>query len=188
MRLYAAHNKLVYLWSATYRGEGQRELGGIRRDIRTFFRRLRRDAGRLPYLWVPEWHPGGHGLHLHFAIDRWFDKDRMDSLWAHGFTFVRGPEQAVRDGSGSGSRSDARRVARYVSKYVAKDISLVPPGWHRYDVAQGFRPVRIDLGARTRDEAIALAAEVMGAPPDKVFDSRANETWDGRPSVWMSWT
>lgn len=22
----------------------------------------------LPYVWVPEWHKCGHGLHLHFAV------------------------------------------------------------------------------------------------------------------------
>ncbi len=35
----------------------------------------------FPYLWVPEWHPGGHGLHLHFAVGRYVRQSLIRDVW-----------------------------------------------------------------------------------------------------------
>lgn len=43
--------------------------------------------GSLPYLWVSEWHPGGHGLHVHFAFGRFV---RLGSMrFGRGFVHIK---------------------------------------------------------------------------------------------------
>ncbi len=51
-----------------------------------FFRGLRRELGGepLPYAWVPEWHPGGHGLHVHFAVGRYVKQRLIEESGAAG--------------------------------------------------------------------------------------------------------
>src|SRR4051812_12416326 len=70
LRRYCAANRLNRLGTLTYAGEGFHDPARIRSDLGSFFRALRsRLGGRpFPYVWVPEWHPGGHGLHAHFAV------------------------------------------------------------------------------------------------------------------------
>ena len=72
IRRYCAANRLNRLGTLTYAGEGCHDPSAVRSEVAAFFRRLRSELGgdRFPYLWVPEWHPGGHGLHLHFAVGR----------------------------------------------------------------------------------------------------------------------
>ena len=68
----AAANRLNRLATLTYAGEGCHDPVRLRGDLAGFFRELRSRAGgrRFPYVWVPQWHPGGHGLHAHFAVGR----------------------------------------------------------------------------------------------------------------------
>ena len=51
-----------------------------------FFEGPRRALGGkpLPYLWVPEWHPGGHGLHVHFAVGRFIKQSLIREEWGRG--------------------------------------------------------------------------------------------------------
>src|SRR5579862_12557 len=62
IRRYAAANRLNRLGTLTYRGEGCHDPVALRLHLAGFFRELRNelDAGRFAYLWVPQWHPGGH--------------------------------------------------------------------------------------------------------------------------------
>jgi hypothetical protein len=53
----------------------------LRRDVGGFFRRVRGELGGDAYLWVPEWHPGGHGLHVHFAVGRLARVRSKVDLW-----------------------------------------------------------------------------------------------------------
>jgi len=77
VRRYCAANRLNRLGTLTYAGAGCFDHGQLRADVAAFFRGLRAELGALPYLWVPEWHPGGHGPHVHFAV-------RRDGLhWPH---------------------------------------------------------------------------------------------------------
>ena len=185
LRLYAAHNGPVYLWTVTYGGDGEWDALAARRHIRGLFRRLRELVGeRFPYAWVTEWHPGGHGIHVHFAVDRFIAHATVVTAWQHGkIVHVSGPKRREETGRGA-----ARRVARYIAKYLAKDVSLVPVGRHRYDVAQGFQPQRLVFEARTRDEACDLACEVMGAVPDRFWESRDSAEWQGPATIWMGWS
>ena len=71
IRRYCAHNRLNRLGTLTFEGEGCHDPIQLRSHLSAFFVELRKSLGRdLPYLWVPEWHPSGHGLHVHFAVGR----------------------------------------------------------------------------------------------------------------------
>jgi len=72
VRRYCAANRLNRLGTLTYAGKGCHDPGELRADVGSFFKGLRGQLGPkpIPYLWAPEWHPGGHGLHVHFAVGR----------------------------------------------------------------------------------------------------------------------
>ena len=157
-----------------------------------FFRSLRRELGGepLPYLWVPEWHKTGHGLHLHFAVGRFVPRGVIERAWGHGFVHIKLLGNLP---VGSGSFAESRKAAGYLSKYVAKsfddDASGVqrPKGLHRFDVAQGFKPRTIVLRGTTRAEVIEHASGAMGGPPDVFWSSSDVEDWQGPPAVWVQW-
>ena len=143
-------------------------------------------AGAFPYLWVPQWHPGGHGLHAHFAVGRFVPRRLIERSWGHGFVHIK-----LLDGLpvGSGTLGEARLAARYLARYVGRDVEEERrlAGLHRYEVAQGFQPAKIECygglgrgrdrarvglhgvarrsgsGCRRRDGGVAWAARLLGA-------------------------
>ena len=79
-------------------------------------------------------------------------------------------------------------AGRYMAKYASKTFAgQGAPGLHRYEVAQGFQPGVTTVTSANRDEALGQAAEIMGGPPDRFWDSGQNEDWQGPPAVWASW-
>lgn len=184
VRRYCAANGLNRLGTLTYAGEGCWDPVQFRADLRPFFRRLRSEVDEpLPYLWVPEWHPGGHGLHGHFAVPRFIRKSLIDEAWPHGFTHIKrlqGPPV------GSGVRGEARMAARYLSKYLSKEMGRAG-GLNRYDLAQGFQPRSVELWARSEAEVVALAVEEMGSAPAYVWRSATQEGWRGPSAVSLRW-
>ncbi|MBA3877464.1 MAG: hypothetical protein C0498_11140 [Anaerolinea sp.] len=187
VRRYCAANGLNRLGTLTYRGEGCHEPTMLRRDVGRFFRGLRSEVGEpFPYVWTPEWHPGGHGLHVHFAVGRYIGQGVIRETWGRGHVFIKLLGNLP---VGSGVRGEARLAARYLAKYVGKDLGTGEPGGlHRYEVAQGFQPKRVTLDGATADEVLGWAASVIGAAPEYVWRSRDEEDWAGPPAVWASWT
>jgi hypothetical protein len=188
VRRYCAANRLNRLGTLTYRGEGCHDPRALRRDLAGFFRELRAGLGgeRLAYLWVPEWHPGGHGLHAHFAVARFVQRSTIEQAWGRGFVHIKLLGDLP---VGSGTLAEARLASRYLSKYVRKGIadSERLTGLHRYEVAQGFQPGRIAFEARTEAEVIERASEAMGGPPTYVWRSTSVEGWHGPPACWAQW-
>src|ERR1043166_3292065 len=84
IRRYAAANRLNRLGTLTYRGAGCHDPVALRTHLAAFFRELRDglDEGGFAYLWVPQWHPGGHGLHAHFAVGRFVARRLIEGVWA----------------------------------------------------------------------------------------------------------
>lgn len=183
-RRYCASNSLAYLWTATYAGDGTRDHFLVRANVHALFRSLRLVVGkRFPYLWTTEWHPGGHGLHVHFAVAQFIKHAAVADAWGQGHVWVRGPGHEV---VGAEARDHGRRVARYVAKYVAK-APAAPAGYHRYEVAQGFRPRELLLGARDLEEAIQVACAAMGALPTRLWDSATEPKWMAPRTLWLGW-
>jgi hypothetical protein len=159
----------------------------LRADLADFFRRLRASVGEpLPYLWAPEWHPGGHGLHAHFAVGRWVAYRSIKRAWGRGIVNIKLLGDLP---TGSGTLGEARLAARYLAKYVGKDLAAggQPSGLHRYEVAQGFQPRGVPIDGRTAGEVLGWAEVFMQAPPERVWRSDDVKDWAGPPAVWASW-
>jgi hypothetical protein len=117
-----------------------------------------RGGHALPYAWVPEWHPGGHGLHVHFAVGRFVSQTLIRDAWGRGHVHIKLLGDLP---VGSGTLAEARLAARYLSKYVGKglDDERRRGGLHRYEVAQGYQPERVVCAGSTENEVIAQASE-----------------------------
>ena len=115
IRRYCAANRLNRLGTLTYAGEGCHDPQLLRSQVGEFFRGLRRELGgrALPYLWVPEWHPGGHGLHVHFAVGRYVKQALIRDVWGRGHVHVKLLGDLP---VGSGTLEEARLAARYLAQ------------------------------------------------------------------------
>jgi len=137
-------------------------------------------------LWTAEWHPGGHGLHVHFAVGRFVRRSLIEQAWGRGFVHIKLLGDLP---VGSGTLGEARKAAGYLSKYVGKGFDADRlAGLHRYEVAQGFQPEMTPVWGRTRDEAYAKACGLMGGEvPERVWTSDQAEGWQAPPALWLSW-
>jgi hypothetical protein len=186
LRRYCAANRLNRLAGLTYAGEGCWDQVQLRADVGRFFRRLRERVGRdLPYAWVPEWHPGGHGLHVHFVVGRYVHYRAIRGAWGHGIIDIR---QLNNLPVGSGVRGEARLAARYLSKYLGKDFGpMAGSGLHRYEVAQGFQPRTQVVRAATWEECLDKASAIFGEAPIYLWQSDEVEDWAGPPALTARW-
>lgn len=185
VRRYCAANRLNRLGTLTY-AEANHDPVRFRSDLAAFFRKLRASAGAsFPYLWVPEWHPKGHGLHGHFAVGQFVHWRTIKAAWGRGIIDIRMLTDLP---VGSGVLGEARLAAKYLAKYVGKDLGLAETGGlHRYEVAQGFGPKVHRLTGATLAEVMDLAVAIIGAEPADYWDSNDKPDWDGPHAVWASW-
>ena len=187
-RRYCAANGLNRLGTLTYEDKGVHDPVMLRRHLGEFFRALRLSLGGkpFPYLWVPEWHKTDHGLHVHFAVDRYIKKSLLRAVWGRGHVGIKLLGDLP---VGSGKLEEARQAARYLSKYIGKDFDHDRmTGLHRYEVAQGFQPETVQLWGRSAEDVIEQASDLMGGkPPAIVWTSDQAEGWEGPPAVWVSW-
>ena len=189
LRRYCTANRLNRLGTLTFAGDGCHDPAELRGYLSDFFRALRLALGgaAFPYVWVPEWHPKGHGLHVHFAVGRFIKRSLISEAWGHGFVHIKLLGDLP---VGSTNLSEARRAAGYLSKYVAKsfaDPSARILGLHRYDIAQGFLPLPVALSGRSAADVLAQASSVFDSVPSFEWSSSSLESWQGPPAVWAQW-
>ena len=187
LRRYCAANRLNRFATLTYAGAGCFDGQELRRDVAGFFRGLRSELGGkpLPYAWAPEWHPGGHGLHVHFAVGRYVKRSLIEEVWGRGRTHIK----MIGDlPVGSGALQEARQAARYLAKYVSKNVGDERvPRLHRYEVAQGFQPEAVPLRGVSDEDVIGQASGLMGGGPSRVWRSSQQEGWQAPPAYWCEW-
>jgi hypothetical protein len=188
VRRFCAVNRLNRLGTLTYAGSGCHDEQDLRDDVAGFWRALREAMGgtAFPYLWVAEWHPKGHGLHVHFAVGQFVARSKIEAAWGRGFVHIKLLGDLP---VGSGPLQEARVAAGYLSKYLNKSLDeRRTDRLHRYEVAQGFLPVKTSVSGRTLHEAIRNASALMGGHrPAQLWESGSVEGWDRPPAVWMSW-
>jgi hypothetical protein len=188
IRRYGAANRLNRLATLTYRGAGCHDPLRLRGDLGGFFRELRGrlGGGAFPYVWVPQWHPGGHGLHAHFAVGRFVPRGLIERSWGHGFVHIK-----LLGGLpvGSGELAEARLAARYLAGYAGRDLrdERRLAGLHRYEVAQGFQPEKLLVYGCSAEDVIARASRYMRSEPERVWLSSRMEGWHGPPACWAQW-
>jgi hypothetical protein len=188
LRRYCAANRLNRLGTLTYAGEGCHDPAALRLHVAAFFRGLREGGGgeRLPYVWVPQWHPGGHGLHVHFAVGRYVPRRVIERAWGHGFVHIKLLSDLP---VGSGQLAEARKAAGYLARYVGRELDdgRRPAGLHRYEVAQGFQPERLHVYGGSAEDVIERASRHLGSEPERVWLSAETEGWRGPPACWAQW-
>jgi hypothetical protein len=187
LRRYCAANRLNRLATLTYAGEGCFDPLQLRADVGEFFRDLRSGlgGGAFPYAWTSEWHPGGHGLHVHFAVGRYVRERLIRQVWGRGITHIKRIQDLP---VGSGAIEESRRAAGYLAKYASKSLDDDPTrGLHRYEVAQGFQPRVVSFQGESEAEVVGAASEVMGGAPVLVWRSATVEGWRAAPAYWCAW-
>jgi hypothetical protein len=187
VRRYCAANRLNRLGTLTYAGAGCHDPLELRTHLADFFRALRAAAGDepFPYLWTPEWHKSGHGLHAHFGVGQFIGRRKIEDAWGRGFVHIKLLGDLP---VGSTLLDEARVAARYLSKYVGKDFDVDrAAGLHRYEVAQGFQPRKETIRGRSSHEVLQAAAALMLGWPAEVYRSEDVEGYEGPPWVWASW-
>jgi hypothetical protein len=132
---------------------------------------------------VPEWHPGGHGLHVHVATASFVPKEILETAWAHGF--VDDGERARRRLSRARS---PKLVGRYVAKYIGKahEGAERPPGGHTYEVSQGYTPRPIRVVGLGQGAVEAAAAALLWEPVSYRFGFEDAPGWCGPPGAFLS--
>jgi hypothetical protein len=188
IRRYGVANRLNRLGTLTSAGAGCHDPVELRRDVAAFFKGMRPalEGQAFPYVWVPEWHPGGHGLHVHFAVGRYVRQTVIRDAWGHGIVHIK----LIGDlPVGSGTLAEGRRAAGYLCKYIGKGLDDLRrlSGLHRYEVAQGFQPERVHVYGESDYDAIARASEVMARAPETIWRSSSVEGWRGPPACWVAW-
>lgn len=189
LRRYCAANRLNRLGTLTYAPPFCTDASEVRRHAGVFFRQLRGSLGGepLPYVWVPEFHKDGTRFHLHFAVGRYIKRSLIEDAWGHGFVHIKLLGDLP---VGSGRLAESRRAALYLGKYVGKSFEDARiPRRHRYDVAQGFQPKRVQVWGRSAVDVVERASELFGgASPQRWWNSGEQEGWQGPPAVWVQWS
>ena len=92
----------------------------------------------------------------------------IERAWGNGFVHIK-----LLDGLpvGSGALGEARLAARYLARYVGRDLEDERrlAGLHRYEVAQGFQPAKIECYGASAEDVIERASGYMGAEPERVW-------------------
>jgi len=185
LRRYVVANRLNRLGTLTY-AESCADERQVRKDVGEFFRTLRSESDfPFPYLWVPEWHPQGHGLHLHIVVGRYVPRSQIVDAWGRGFVHIKLLGQVP---IGQSSLGESRRAATYLGKYLRKGFETDRTlNLRRFDAARGFAPRSELILGRSAEEVAAEACIRMGASPRYVWRSRDQVGWIGPNAMWMTW-
>lgn len=148
------------------------------RYVQQFTRRLRRRFPALRWLAVLEWHPKGHGWHVHLVVNRFIPKALVSDLWGHGFVDAR----RITEHGDTTSINAARKAGQYVAKYLTKAADSSAPahvaGDHRYLRPLGMKWTEVESEGSFAD-LVKLAWDWWPTPPTWLWWSGSDDTWRG---------
>ena len=125
-------------------------------------------AGAFPYVWVPQWHPGGHGLHAHFAVGRFVPRGLIERLGAR----LRA-HQAARRAAGRLGRARRRRGWRPATWLATSAAtSRTSAGWRGCTATRSRRAssrTKIECYGASAEDVIERASRLMGSEPERVW-------------------
>lgn len=152
--------------------------------LQRFTRRVRLELPHVVWLAVLEWHPGGHGWHVHLVVNKYVPKAKIQEMWLHGYVDVR--RITVR--GDSASRQAVSKAASYLAKYVSKDpppgAPPHAPGDHRYLRPLGLSVTEL-VAEGSYEEMVALAWQYFPAGVGWIWHSRQDQTWRAPPVLVM---
>ncbi len=185
VRRLVAEHKLTRLWTLTLRDSTLPEdRPVVVSKLQVFLRRMQREVPDLVWLAVLEWHPGGHGWHIHMVVDRWVPRALVERVWGHGFIDCR--RISVR--GDSSSRQATSKAASYIAKYVSKDPAPgAPPhvsGNHRYYRPLGLAVTEL-VAEGSYEEMVALAWTYFPAGVGWLWHSSMADDWRAPPVLVM---
>lgn len=177
IRRYCVSNLIRYMWTLTYAGLGEYDMGEAKRALGLFLERLARAYPPMPVVAVPEWHPGGHGIHWHVGVPIKVDYRVVNECWRHRDRrgervgeWIRGEQIGATETPKLKGQNwwnvRPSKVAGYLAKYVAKGAEEnMPAHLHRYHVTRGWKPVcqraRVVGLPAARTQLLALAGGVI---------------------------
>ncbi len=181
VKLWCADQHATRLVSLTYAGEGQRSWAGVVEDVARFRRRLRVSYPEAAVLTMAEWHPGGHGWHVHAALTVYVPQALLRRCWGQGGAHV---ERFKKSGTGA---VDARKLGRYVAKYLGKDADggRRPSGSHAYEVTEG-QLLGVWVSGLGPDGVRAALLALLGGPLGYEWSSGGADGWLGPPTAFLS--
>ncbi len=128
VRRYCKEHQLRYMWTLTYRGAGEHDIAVVRRHVGKMLAKVVKDRNgkRFPYLWVPELHPGGHGVHVHMAVPFFYKHSNLIKAWGRGHVVCTDMKS-----KGACGMVGYNRAATYLSKCLGKAFEETSFGRHR---------------------------------------------------------
>ena len=185
VRRFVAEHKLTRMWTLTLaKATLPEDRPRVVELLQRFTRRVRLELPHVVWLAVLEWHPGGHGWHIHMVVDKYVAKPKLQEMWIHGFVDVR----RISVKGDSSSRQAVSKAASYLAKYISKPAPAgAPPhspGDHRY-----LRPLGLSItelvAEGSYEEMCALAWEYFPAGVGWLWHSSMSDTWRAPPVLVM---
>lgn len=87
-------------WTLTHAGAGEHRIAKVRRHVERFLAKIvkARHGERFPYVWVPELHESGHGIHVHMAVGMGSGATMSSGLGVAAASSVRARRAGARPG------------------------------------------------------------------------------------------
>jgi len=168
VRRFCAEYRLIYMWTLTYRGDGEHDIEQVRRHVERLVAKIVQDRNgrRFPYVAVPELHATDHGIHVHMAVPFFYKHAKLMKIWGRGFVWCSAFHQ-----KGECSFAGSRRAAKYLGKAYDEHTF----GKHRYWRAQRFPVERFTFRQRDFDDGEEVAVAVFHWLPYDVWWGKIND-------------
>lgn len=184
IRRVVVEHDLTRMWTLTLKrsttASDRREVVHL---VQLFIKRLRRRWHQVKWLAVLEWHPGGHGWHVHLVVNRWLPKAVMQELWPHGFIDAR----LIRPKGERTGKAAARKAGQYVAKYLGKSQGEHEQPAHQRGEQRYLRAEGLDVTeVHAEGSFLELCSVAEGWWPEGIgwrWASGTDPEWRGPPVV-----